>query len=115
MAIHRKGCIYSEIQRNYKGREQRGRGSAGHFVKGVGFVASERRRWVGEICVHYKRYRFRSTSLISVQAWLREMIAKYSDLPFYEVSRAYSLTECDQLRKEGKQKKYSRVYGQNGL
>lgn len=91
MAIHRKGCIYSEIKRDYKGREQRGCGSAGHLVRGVGFVASERRRWVGELCVHYKVMRFRSTNLYAVQAWLREMIAKYGDLPFYEVSREDSI------------------------
>ena len=84
--VHRKGCIYSEIKRNTKGRVQRGCGSAGHLVRDVGFVPSETRRWVGEITIQNKRYRFRSTNLYAVQAWLKEMVQKYGDLPCFEIS-----------------------------
>lgn len=69
----RTGTIYQEIQRNVKGREQRGCGSAGHVVRGVGFVKQQRIRWVGEITAHYKRYRFRSTDYQSVVSWLSMM------------------------------------------
>lgn len=77
--MKRTGTIYCEVQRNYKGREQRGCGSPGRFVKGVGLVVSERRRWVGEIEYHRVRFRFRSTNLENVKAWVREMSEKYSD------------------------------------
>lgn len=69
----RTGTIYQEIQRNVKGREQRGRGSSGHVMRGVGFVKSQRIRWVGEITANYKRYRFRSTDYQSVVSWLSMM------------------------------------------
>lgn len=69
----RTGTIYQEIQRNVKGREQKGRGSAGHYVRGVGFVKHQRIRWVGEITANYKRYRFRSTDYQSVVSWLEMM------------------------------------------
>lgn len=69
----RTGTIYQEIQRNVKGREQKGCGSAGHYVRGVGFVKQQRIRWVGEITANYKRYRFRSTDYQSVVSWLSMM------------------------------------------
>lgn len=69
----RTGTIYQEIQRNVKGREQKGRGSAGHYARGVGFVKQQRIRWVGEITANYKRYRFRSTDYQSVVSWLSMM------------------------------------------
>lgn len=69
----RTGTIYQEIQRNMKGREQRGRGSAGRVVRGVGFVKQERIRWVGEITASYKRYRYRSTDYQKVVRWLDVM------------------------------------------
>lgn len=69
----RTGTIYQEIQRNVKGREQKGCGSAGHYVRGVGFVKQQRIRWVGEITANYKRYRFRSTDYQSVVSWLAMM------------------------------------------
>ena len=76
----RTGCIYSEEQRDLgKGRMQIGRGSSYHFVKGVGKVTSLRRRWVGEITYYGKRYRFRSTNLQNVQAWLRDMTQKFNN------------------------------------
>ena len=81
--MQRKGCIYSELRYD-KGREQNGCGSAGHLVRGVGFVMSQRRRWVAEISIHNKLYRRRSVHLSSVQAWLNEMIAKYSDEPMFD-------------------------------
>lgn len=69
----RTGTIYQELQRNIKGREQKGRGSVGHVVRGVGFVKQQRIRWVGEITANYKRYRFRSTDYQSVVSWLSMM------------------------------------------
>lgn len=69
----RTGTIYQEIQRNVKGREQKGRGLASHGVRGVGFVRQQRIRWVGEITANYKRYRFRSTDYQSVVSWLSMM------------------------------------------
>lgn len=69
----RTGTIYQEIQRNVKGREQRGCGSAGRVMRGVGFVKQQRIRWVGEITANYKRYRFRSTDYQSVVSWLEMM------------------------------------------
>lgn len=75
----RTGTIYQEIQRNVKGREQKGRGSAGHRVRGVGFVKQQRIRWVGEITASYKRYRFRSTDYQSVVSWLDMMRNRLAD------------------------------------
>ena len=75
----RTGTIYQEIQRNVKGREQRGCGSAGHVVRGVGFVKQQRIRWVGEITANYKRYRFRSTDYQSVVSWLSMMRNRLAD------------------------------------
>lgn len=97
--MQRKGCIYSEMRYD-KGREQLGCGSAGHFVRGVGFVMSERRRWVAEISIHNKLYRRRSVHLSTVQAWLNEMIAKYSDEPMHDAP----LSEIIK-RKKGRDKK----------
>lgn len=75
----RTGTIYQEIQRNVKGREQKGRGSTGHYVRGVGFVKQQRIRWVGEITANYKRYRFRSTDYQSVVSWLSMMRNRLAD------------------------------------
>ena len=36
-------------------------------------------RWVAEIMVNRKRYRFRSTNYDNVRWWLNTMIEKYSD------------------------------------
>ena len=75
----RTGTIYQEIQRNVKGREQLGRGSAGHVMRGMGFVKSQRIRWVGEITANYKRYRFRSTVYELVVSWLSIMRNRLAD------------------------------------
>lgn len=75
----RTGTIYQEIQRNVKGREQLGRGSSGHVMRGVGFVKQQRIRWVGEITSNYKRYRFRSTDYQSVVSWLSMMRNRLAD------------------------------------
>lgn len=77
--MRRKGCIYSEEQRNYKGREQNGRGTQGRFVRGAGWVAQTRRRWVAEIMRQGKRYRFRSTNYENVRSWLEMMQNRLSD------------------------------------
>ena len=77
--MRRKGCIYEEEQRNYKGRVQSGRGTQGRLVKGVGWVSHTRRRWVAEISYHGKRFRFRSTDFNNVRSWLNAMSDRYSD------------------------------------
>ena len=77
--MRRKGCIYEEEQRNYRGRAQSGRGTQGRLVKGVGWVSQKRRRWVAEISYHGKRFRFRSTDFNNVRSWLNAMSDRYSD------------------------------------
>lgn len=77
--MRRKGCIYEEEQRNYKGRAQSGRGTQGRLMKGVGWVSQTRRRWVAEISYHGKRFRFRSTDFNNVSSWLNAMSDRYSD------------------------------------
>ena len=68
--MKRKGCIYSEIT------------NAGSSTLGRGVRGTNKRimksRWVGEIMVHRKRYRFRSTNYDNVRWWLNTMIEKYS-------------------------------------
>ena len=77
--MRRKGCIYEEEQRNYRGRAQSGRGTQGRLMKGVVWVSQKRRRWVAEISYHGKRFRFRSTDFDNVRSWLNAMSDRYSD------------------------------------
>ena len=77
--MRRRGRIYEEEQRNYKGRAQSGRGTQGRLVKGVGLVSQTRSRWVAEISYHGKRFRFRSTDFNNVRSWLNAMSDRYSD------------------------------------
>ena len=77
--MRRRGCIYEEEQRNYKGRAQSGRGTQGRLMKGVGWVSHTRRRCVAEISYHGKRFRFRSTDFDNVRSWLNAMSDRYSD------------------------------------
>ena len=77
--MRRRGCIYEEEQRNYKGRAQSGRGTQGRLMKCVGWVSQTRRRWVAEISYHGKRFRFRSTDFNNVRSWLNAMSDRYSD------------------------------------
>ena len=77
--MRRRGCIYEEEQRNYKGRAQSGRGTQGRLMKGVGWVSQTRRRLVAEISYHGKRFRFRSTDFDNVRSWLNAMSDRYSD------------------------------------
>lgn len=53
----RKGCIYSEWQNNL----------------GRGGVRAGRLRWVAEIHIRGKRYRFRSTNYANAAGWLEKM------------------------------------------
>lgn len=71
----RSGTIYLEQQRNV-GRG-RGRGCSVNYVRGVGRVV--RGRWVAEIMVKYKRYRFRSTNYDNCRWWLQMMCEKYAN------------------------------------
>lgn len=52
--------------------------AAGRFVRGVGLV-SYKHRFVAEITVLGKRYRFRSTNIDNCRAWLNDMVEKYKD------------------------------------
>lgn len=63
----RRGCIYSEMTN--KGRRSM------RFVRGAKPVYCF--RWVGEIVVYGKRYRFRSTNYANVMFWLDCMVSKY--------------------------------------
>ena len=78
MDMKRRGCIYSEYTNDGRHRREGGCSSV-RYVRGVGRVAGSKLRWVGEISYHKKRYRFRSTNIANVQAWLNKMSEKYSD------------------------------------
>lgn len=67
--MKRKGCIYSEFTN--KGNHSL------RYVRGSKPVICA--RWVAEIQVHGKRYRFRSTNLMNVRMWLDDMVSKYGD------------------------------------
>lgn len=67
----RTGCIYSEITNH-------GRSTIARGIRGCNTVIYTS-RWVGEICVNYKRYRFRSTNYDNVRWWLSQMCARFSD------------------------------------
>lgn len=56
--MERTGCIYSEWQNNC----------------GRGVARAGRLRWVGEIHIRGKRYRFRSTNYANVAGWLQKMV-----------------------------------------
>lgn len=71
----RTGTIYLEQQRNV-GRG-RGRGCAVSYLRGVGQVI--RGRWVAEISVKNKRYRFRSTNYDNCRWWIQMMCEKYAN------------------------------------
>lgn len=69
--MKRKGCIYSEIT-------NAGRSTLGHFVRGTN-KRIMKSRWVGEMRVNGKRYRFRSTNRDNVEWWLKMMREKHGD------------------------------------
>lgn len=69
--MNRHGCIYSEMTN--KGR------CSTKYVRGAKPLYCF--RWVGEITVHGKRFRFRSTNRDNVVAWLEDMQRKYAGLP----------------------------------
>lgn len=57
------GCIYKEWQNNL----------------GRGVCSAGRIRWVAEITVRRKRYRFRSVNYVNVKAWLDRFNLKMED------------------------------------
>lgn len=59
---NRTGCIYAEIT------------NSGLYVRGQ---TIRKNRYVGELMVARKRFRFRSTSYANVKRWLDDMIEKY--------------------------------------
>lgn len=69
--MKRKGCIYSEIT-------NAGHSTLGHFVRGTN-KRIMKSRWVGEMRVNGKRYRFRSTNRDNVEWWLKMMREKHGD------------------------------------
>lgn len=70
---YRTGTIYSEIT-------NKGRSTAKAAPRGVGGVIYCS-RWVGEIMVNGRRYRFRSSNYDNVRHWVDMMVQKY---PTYE-------------------------------
>lgn len=77
MGRKRTGTIYVEVQRNL-GKSRNSSGNFGRsFVKGVGLV--QRRRYVAEIMVMGKRYRFRSTNYYNCKWWLSQMVNRYEN------------------------------------
>ncbi len=47
MTKYRRGCIYKELQRNTgKGRDPGANATSRSLVRGVGYVAQSRYRWV---------------------------------------------------------------------
>lgn len=68
--MKRHGTIYSEMTN--KGR------CSTKYVKGAPPVYCF--RWVAEITVYGKRYRFRSTNYDNVRAGLNDMVEKYRNL-----------------------------------
>jgi len=68
MKIKRTGTLYSEMTN--KGR------CSTKYVRGSKPIYCF--RWVAEITIHGKRYRFRSTNYC--RAWLNDMIAKAESL-----------------------------------
>ncbi len=69
--MRRKGCIYSEITNT-------GRSTIGHFVRGTN-KRIMKSRWVGEMVVNGKRYRFRSTNRDNVIWWINMMREKHGN------------------------------------
>lgn len=69
----RTGCVYEEFTN--PGCIH----TAGRFVRGVGMVPYKH-RYVAEIQVHGKRFRFRSTSHSNCEAWLKDMVNRYGEL-----------------------------------
>ena len=68
----RSGCIYSE---------ETNPGLHSPIVaKGVGLIP-RKFRWVGEITIHGRRYRFRSTNYNNVQFWVDMMVQRYKNEP----------------------------------
>lgn len=67
--MKRTGCIYSEMTN--KGR------SSTRLVRGAKPIYCF--RWVGEITVYGKRYRFRSTVRRNVEKWLENMVRRYEN------------------------------------
>lgn len=73
----RTGTIYVEVQRN-TGKRRNSSGNFGaQFVRGVGMV--QRRRFVAEITVLGKRYRFRSTNYDNCRFWIEQMRNRYAN------------------------------------
>lgn len=73
MSRVRTGTIYSEMTN--KGR------CSTKYVRGAKPVYCF--RWVAEIQIHGKRYRFRSTSMANAEFWLENMVNRYADEPIY--------------------------------
>jgi hypothetical protein len=69
--MKRKGCIYSEIT-------NAGSSTLGRFVRGTNKRVMKS-RWVGEISVRGKRFRFRSTNRDNVIWWLNMMSNKHAN------------------------------------
>lgn len=69
--MDRHGCLYSEMTNKGRCSTKYTRGAKPLYCF----------RWVGEITVHGKRFRFRSTNRSNVVAWLEDMRRKYAGIP----------------------------------
>lgn len=82
--LKRSGIIYSEFYNNGKHPARNGLRNSG--------VISKSFRWVGEIVVMGKRFRYRSTNLSNVKWWVEMMVNRY---PYY-----YNPKSWEYCRKE---------------
>lgn len=72
MMKKRTGVIYGEMYNKGKHPARSGLHNPGVVPKSF--------RWVAEITVNRKRYRFRSTNLNNVRWWVEMMVEKYRDI-----------------------------------
>ena len=79
MGKERHGNIYSEMTN--KGR------SSVRYVRGAKPIYCF--RWVAEISIHGKRYRFRTTSYRNAEAWLSDQVAKAAGEPIITGAAAH--------------------------
>ncbi len=79
--MKRTGCIYSEFTNSGRRSMRFARGSNKPVYSS---------RWVGEIEIGCKRYRFRSTNLKNVEAWVQRMV-KFGE--FYDEMARGDLTQ----------------------
>lgn len=73
----RTGTIYVELTTPAVQKHRRSVGTGLRFVRGVGMVVT--RRWVAEIEIYGRRYRYRNTDIRACQWWLNSIISRFAD------------------------------------